>query len=167
MVRAILLTLVLWPIVGCAEGTAAPEPRNHAEAFACYEAFESALEGWEEFEGPVPDRCRYLDTSYSLSVQEDLGCAGSTPDTIGCHNGTRRWIHIRPGLTPERTVGASVHEWMHALSECVYGHPDHGHENPSVFGYDRGQVPEYVGNQYTAQRYAIARAPVGPCLETP
>lgn len=167
MIRAVLVTLILWPVVGCAEGEATEGPTNHAEAFACYEAFQAAVQGWEEFVGPVPDRCQYLDMEYHLEVTDDLGCSGDLTDVIGCHNDSQRWIHVRAGLTQVRTVEASVHEWFHALHECVYGNPDHDHENPDVFGPDGGRVPEHGRVQYTAQRYAIARAAVGPCLETP
>lgn len=163
MLRAIVF--LLWPIVGCAVSAAEPAPRNYTEAMACYEAFDAAREGWERYVGPVPDKCQHLTWEYRLELQSDLECPPTSSRTLGCHN-TTHWIHIQAGMSPERTVETAVHEWMHALSQCVTGHPDNDHTNPSVFGEDRGRVPR--GAEWepeTAQQYAISIAPVGPCLE--
>jgi hypothetical protein len=166
MMRTVALALNLL-MYACAVSGVDPAPRNHAEAFACYEAFDAAREGWELFVGPVPKRCQYLDTSYRIEIMSDPHCPppeGENQVAIACHN-TLHWIRIQAGMSEERTVEASIHEWFHALEACVNGDPDNHHSDPNVFGEDRGRVPHEGGDE-TAQRYAISVAPVGPCLES-
>lgn len=125
---------------------------------ACTRAFRPTLEAWETALGRVPDECALLDTQIDVQLvdqQSDLPCPlpAVNETLVGCTQGST--IYLLRGRDNVELVDTSVHEWVHALAQCVYGDPDADHLRAQLWGY-------YGAESIETQ--AQAGAQIGECL---
>lgn len=152
MIRLLLACALL--LAACADDS--PDTQTVITG-ACNRAFRAVLEAWETEFGRVPDPCAYLDADYPVQLvgPGELPCeaAPSGAELVGClHEGV---IYLLRGRTDLELIDSSVHEWIHALAECVDGTPDHYHL--------RGQLwIDYGADTIEAQ--ALASVEIGKCL---
>lgn len=146
--------LLVLMLVACAP---AP-PNGPVITGACKRAFAPTLEAWETALGRVPDTCSSLDTQIGVQLvakQSDLPCPPPAVNEtlIGCTQGST--IYLLRERDNVDLVDTSVHEWVHALAQCVYGDPDADHLRAQLWGY-------YGAD--TIETQAQAAAQIGECL---
>lgn len=125
---------------------------------ACARSFRPTLEAWEAQLGHVPDECAYLDTQYDVQLvdrEAQLPCpAPAVNETlVGCTQG--KTIYLLRGRDDVELVDTSVHEWVHALAQCVYGDPDADHLRAGLWALYGAESVEIQ---------AQASAQIGRCL---
>ena len=149
--RRLLVVLLL-----CA---CAPTPTDAPTSVsgACQRSFRPTLEAWEAARGRVPDTCAYLDAEYAVQLVEqgELPCdaAGDNELLVGCTQGDT--IYLLRGRDNVQLVDTSVHEWVHALADCVYGDVDRDHLRAGLWALDGAE---------TVELQAQASAEIGRCL---
>jgi hypothetical protein len=155
MCRFLCLLLVL---VACAP--AAPDDGPQEITGACQRSFRPALEAWEAELGRVPAECAYLDTQYTVEVlpASELPCDPPGPGELvtGCTVQPLQAIYLLGDRTNVELVDTSVHEWLHALADCVDGDMDRYHVRVELWEELSG--PDSVVVQ------AQAGAEIGECL---
>lgn len=163
--RVVSLMLLLWAsaLASCAVGEVG-EPRPHIDGNACYESFHNAVEGWERFVGPLPEKCQRMDEKFEIVISDHMPCTGDVSGkVIGC-TGPGWFITIRAGIGETKMANTSVHEWLHALEYCMYGDDaNNEHADTRVWGehpHDQTQVLDPTN----AKDFGIATSAIGPCL---
>jgi hypothetical protein len=125
---------------------------------ACVRSFRPTLEAWESSLGRVPSKCAYLDTEYSVQLvsASDIPCDMEPGGiVVGCTVQPGQEIYLLNGRTQSALVDTSVHEWTHALAQCVFGNMDREHLRAWLWApYGAGSI----------EIQAQASAVVGPCL---
>lgn len=148
-----VLLLVLLALAACE----APAPDDPGISGACVRSFRPTLEAWEAELGRVPEQCAYLDAKQDvqLASEDEIPCApeASTELVIGCYQSGA--IYLLEGRDDVQLVDTSVHEWVHALAECVDGDMDREHL--------RGELWADYGAD-TVELQAQAGAQLGSCL---
>lgn len=157
-----------------AAACAAPTPNDPQEITgACQRSFRPTLEAWEAELGRVPAECAYLDAEYSVQVlpAAELPCDKPGPGerVNGCtvqpgmeiyilKSRTRPSImhYIRKSRTNVELVDTSVHEWIHAIAQCVDGHMDVDHV--------RYELWADLSGADSVEIQAQAGAEIGECL---
>jgi hypothetical protein len=134
------------------------EPEESGITGACVRSFRPTLQEWEAVQGRVPEDCAYLDMVYTvqLASREEIPCEmeeGS--QTIGCTQPEEQAIYLLEGRTASQLVDSSVHEWVHALADCVDGDRDRFHL--------RGELWNQYGTD-TVEFQAQWMAEIGSCL---
>lgn len=157
-----LLALVL---AGCAVGDV-ETPRPRIEANACFSSFANAVEGWDYFVGPVPAKCQHLDESYRIVVTNGpMPCKASDPGrVVGCQMPDERAIYIAADVSETKKVDISVHEWIHALSQCIDGDGDPNHLKLAAWGKHPHDHTVDISPD-NARSYGIVTSALGPCLD--
>lgn len=120
---------ILWIILALAACAPAPDDDPQEIIGACQRSFRPTLEAWEAELGRVPDECAYLDSVYSVQVlsASELPCDPPGPGELvtGCTVQPLMAIYLLgDGRTNVDLVNTSVHEWIHALAQCVDGDMD-------------------------------------------
>lgn len=127
----------------------------------CDTSFAAALDAWEAASGKaVPAGCRELGAEYAVEVIEhsvSVPCSAeplASDGTLhGCLDPLERTMQVRQDAA-HHMLGAQVHLWMHALSDCALGDFDRAHLRAGVWaGY---------GVQ-SAERQAYAKAERDRC----
>lgn len=150
--RSLFLLLVL--TVGCtSEKPVVCLPR------ACYRSFYSTLRVWEARLGRVPEACQYLDSEYVVQIvpKSEIPCVSHKGFIVtGCTTvNPDKGIYLLEGRAQSQFVDTSVHEWIHALSDCVNGGQDETHMRAELWA-------DYSTDSIEIQ--AQASAEVGSCL---
>lgn len=125
---------------------------------ACTRSFRPTLEAWEAVRGRVPETCAYLDTVYAVQLvsEAEIPCEKETNGLIvGCTQPEERTIYLLKGRSASELVDTSVHEWVHALADCVDGDRDTNHLRGELWG-------DYGVDAIEVQ--AQAAAVIGGCL---
>ncbi len=148
--------LALLAVLVAACGPSAPH--DPGITGACTRSFRPTLEAWEAQLGHVPDECAYLDTQYDVRLvdqQAQLPCPtpAANETLVGCTQGET--IYLLRGRDDVELVDTSVHEWVHALAQCVYGDPDADHLRAQLWG---------VYGAESIETQAQAAAQIGRCL---
>lgn len=142
---------------GCAPDRT-PEP---GITRACVRSFAPTLAEWEARHGRVPDECAYLDSEVDvvLASKDEIPCPVEAPLelVIGCYQGSdgEDVIYLLEMSDNGLLVDTSVHEWVHALADCVLAYPDIRHL--------RGDLWAQYGAD-TVELQAQAAAEIGECL---
>ena len=150
--------LILLTLAACA----ADDPPDDSQAItgACQRSFRPTLDAWEAALGRVPEECAYLDGEYSVQVlpASELPCDPPGPGELvtGCTVQPLQAIYLLGGRTNVELVDTSVHEWVHALADCVDGDMDRYHVRVELWEELSG--PDSVVIQ------AQASAEIGACL---
>jgi hypothetical protein len=118
---------------------------------ACVRSFPTTLQAWEAVYGRVPRQCEFLDREYSVQLVEvaDMPCP-HVVGLVGCTEPSTRAMYLLRGRDDLATLDTSIHEWIHALSDCVFGDVDREHARPRLWDSIEAQ--------------AQASAEVGECL---
>jgi hypothetical protein len=97
----------------------------------------------------VPDYCRHLDEDYEVRVvpSDQFPWGSCDPLAVGCTIPGYMAIYIEEGRSQRDTVATSVHEWIHALSECVIGDVDAGHYRAGLWEPWRPTSIEAMANE--------------------
>jgi hypothetical protein len=125
---------------------------------ACLLSFATVLEEWEvHATEPVPEHCRHLDEDYGVRVvpSDQFPWGSCDPLAVGCTVPGHMAIYLQEGRGKRDTVSTSVHEWIHALSECALGDLDAGHYRAGLWSR--------FGRESTEMRAQAAAVP-GECL---
>lgn len=137
-----------------------PDPDEPVVTMACVRSFADVLAEWNVYATErVPAKCEHLDSDYDVQLvgAEEMPpqCADDGPGTqvVGCTVG--HVIYLLQGRDQIATVDTSVHEWVHALSACVYGDPDVDHNRSGLW---EKYKPDSVETR------AQAAAVTGECL---
>jgi hypothetical protein len=153
LVRIVAAFLLL--LMSCEQ----PQPATEQQITgACHRAFRSVLEAWESELGRVPQLCAYLDADYDVQLVAagELPCeepASEGAVLVGCTH--EQVIYLLRGRDDIALIDTSVHEWLHALAECVDGTADRDHL--------RGRLwIDYGANTIEAQ--ALGSVEIGKCL---
>lgn len=121
----------LWLLLTLAACASAAPDDPQTITGACQRSFRPTLEAWEAELGRVPAECAYLDTEYSVQVlpASELPCDPPGPGELvtGCTVQPLQAIYLLGGRTNVELVDTSVHEWIHALADCVDGDMDRDH----------------------------------------
>lgn len=162
----IAAAIVAWLLVAVAlltcSSCAPDEPDDRREITgACQRSFRPTLEAWEGALGRVPSDCAYLDDVYSVQLlpPEDAPCMAAELNQLvtGCTEHPSMAIYILDvGRTNVDLVNTSVHEWIHALAQCVDGDMDVEHTRVELW-YDLS-----VENSVEAEGQAFAT--IGECI---
>ena len=147
---ALLLT------TGC--GATDPDTDPGVGGMACYLSFGSVLSEWEVYaQEPVPEHCQHLDEDYEVRVvpSSEFPWGSCDPLAVGCTVPGRMTIYIEEGRSLRDTVATSVHEWIHALSECALGDLDPEHARSGLWLKYKPESVEFR---------ALAGALAGECL---
>lgn len=148
----LLLSLLL--ATACASERAAPTP--NAPTGACVRSFRAVLEAWETLSRTrVPEECAFLDAEYNVVLARDIPeCEGEpigvNEQTAACTLPAQRTILILDALDDLQRLDMSVHEWIHALSDCVYGDPDTEHLRAGLwvrFGTQSTEAQAFAGTE--------------------
>lgn len=125
---------------------------------ACVRSFRPTLEAWEMYAVRVPAECAYLDGELDvvLASKAEIPCTteASTELVIGCYQPGDA-IYLLEGRDAVQLVDTSVHEWVHALADCVLGYPDILHLRADLWAQ--------YGTE-TVELQAQASAEIGACL---
>jgi hypothetical protein len=152
MLATIVALIVLTD--GCADTRESDEPVT----MACVRSFATTLEVWERNAGErVPEHCRHLDEDYTVLVVPSSGFPWGSCDplAVACVVPGFSTIYLEEGRSQRDTVHSSVHEWIHALAECVDGDLDADHHRAGLWAS--------FGPQST-ETQAQAAAVLGKCL---
>lgn len=147
--------LVLLVLSGCSHKI--PEPVVCLPK-ACYRSFYSTLRVWEAKLGRVPEACQYLDSEFTVQLvsSKNMPCkATKSFKVVGCTEPENKIISILEGQPVVNLIDVSVHEWEHALANCVDGDPDKGHVRSELW-------MEFGSSSIETQ--AQANAIIGNCL---
>lgn len=161
--RALAAMLLAWAVLVAAllsQGCAPAPDEPPVITMACVRSFATTLAEWERFAAErVPEQCRFLDADYDVQVVDELPpqCGTAPPGMVvaECTLPRSKVIYILSALDDVARVDLSVHEWIHALSACVYGDPDQTHARSGLWGDSR---PDPV------ELRAQAAAVLGECL---
>jgi hypothetical protein len=108
----------------------------------------------------VPAECAYLDTEYSVEVlpASELPCDPPGPGELvtGCTVQPLQAIYLLGDRANVELVDTSVHEWLHALADCVDGDMDRLHVRVELWADLSGAESVEVQGQAGAQ--------IGECL---
>lgn len=147
-------------LAACAPSAPAKTEVTHA----CSRSFAAVLDAWNgaaETAGTnrAPDECTFLDTQYDVSQADGITCDaephGDNEHVVGCTFPETHEIVIWNGLDDAAAVDTSVHEWIHALANCVLGDPDAEHLRAGLWA-------QFGANSVEIQ--ASAAAQIGECL---
>jgi hypothetical protein len=139
---------------------------------ACVRSFRPTLEAWEAELGRVPAECAYLDQEYSVELfsAAELPCDDPGPgeQVLGCteqptmaiyilkRRGRRVLVHHgHKSRTNVELVDTSVHEWIHALADCVDSDMDLEHVRVELWAPFGAESVEIQGQAF---------AEIGDCL---
>lgn len=141
-------------------GCASDEPTGPAPITrACYRSFAPTLDAWQGALLRVPEECTLLDQEYTVSqvLSESIPCrpASSSEVVVGCTVPRTQDIYLLAGRDDLATTDSSVHEWIHALADCVSGDADYDHLRASLWA-------EYGADTVEAQ--ALGNVTTGECL---
>jgi hypothetical protein len=155
---------VLWLLLTLAMSACAPaDPPDRGPqeiTGACQRAFRPTLEAWELELGRVPSDCAFLDSTYSVELFSAAGlpCDDPGPGEVvtGCTEQPTMAIYLLDGRTNVELVDTSVHEWIHALADCVDGDMDRDHL--------RSELWDELSGAESVEIQAQASAEIGECL---
>lgn len=163
---AIAACLIALGLGSLLSGCAAEPDSEPPITGACYRAFGPTLEAWdrawqEAYGERTPEDCRYLDQEYEIDMvshSENLPCnnepLSANQLVTGCIQPTQRVISIR-ARDDLGMVDTAIHEWIHALADCVIGDYDYGHFRAGLWA---ASGPKSVEIQ------AAANVVIGECL---
>lgn len=138
-----------------------PPPTKPGITGACVRSFRPTLREWEARYGRVPEACESLDVDVDvmLASMQEIPCPAESPLelVIGCYQPSNGddVIYLIETADGGLLVDTSVHEWVHALADCVLGYPDILHL--------RGDLWAQYGTD-TVELQAQASAEIGECL---
>lgn len=127
-----LLLLIAILLTACVEDE--PEESEsdagHVITHACRRSFVPVLDAWDMIVGRAPDRCRSLDAQYDIVVvpEEEMPCEEGLGDNQargGCF--AAGVLYLLEGRSDEALVDSAIHEWIHALAQCVNADVDRFH----------------------------------------
>lgn len=156
MNRIALLLLAIM-CVSCAPDE--PDMGNPYEiSAACRRSFGSVIEEWEVLFGHVPRECAKLDAQYDIQLVSlaEMPCEeglGDNETRGGCFLGGV--VYLLEGRDNRALVDSAVHEWIHALAQCVDQDVDRFHVRAELWA-DYGDD--------TIEILAQASAEGGTCL---
>ena len=139
------------------------EPTEPSLTGVCVRSFRAVLEAWEtNARERVPDECAFLDAEYRVSLASEMPeCEGEpigVNETVaGCTLPEQHAILIQDQLDELQRLDISIHEWIHALANCVYGDPDNEHLRAGLWLVFGAQSTE-------GQAFGSASAQPGECL---
>ena len=158
--RFVLLAAIA--LFSCADDPGGRDERP-AITHACVRSFYAVSQAWEAASGkPVPIECSLLDLEYDVQVVDDDAVIPCVVDPsagllqVGCTRVDERVIYILGGRDDVTMVDTSVHEWLHALADCVLGDPDREHLRAGIWVMRNGAA--------SAETQAMASAEIGECL---
>lgn len=159
-----VLFAMVFALAGCAAQPPLPRAGTPALTGACVRSFASTLRAWEAQFGRVPPKCSLLDAQYrvhlvSASELESAGCdcvCSSSGQLVGCTTQPERAIYLLNGRTSVDYVNTSVHEWIHAIEQCVHGSMDVEHVRTKLWERNSGAASVEIQGQ--------AAATIGECL---
>jgi hypothetical protein len=141
----------------CESGAASDEASGITRA--CYRSFAPTLVAWEDALVRVPERCAYLDKLYTVQLANtgEIPCTteASNQTVAGCTTPEDHTIYLLASGDNVQMTDTSVHEWVHALADCVDGDRDADHLRAELWA-------DYGPNSVEAQ--AQASAEIGECL---
>lgn len=128
MKRLLLLIAIL--LTACASDEPEESDAGHATTHACRRSFVPVLDAWDMIVGRAPERCRALDSQYDIVVvpEEEMPCEEGLGDNQargGCYAGGV--LYLLKGRSDEQLVDSAIHEWIHALAQCVNADVDRFH----------------------------------------
>ena len=140
--------------------TDAHEPAEPVVTMACIRSFATTLAEWERNAGErVPKQCQFLDADYEVQLvsaadmPRECISGGEGTEVVGCTLGGV--IYLLDSRDAIERVDTSVHEWVHALSQCVYGDVDQYHLRAGLWASSGAESTEVQ---------AQAAAVLGECL---
>jgi hypothetical protein len=155
-----MMKRVLWLLLTIAACAPAAPDEQQTITGACQRSFRPTLEAWEAELGRVPAECAYLDTEYSVEVlpASELPCDPPGPGELvtGCTVQPLQAIYLLGDRTNVELVDTSVHEWLHALADCVDGDMDRHHA--------RVELWDELSGAESVEIQAQASAEIGECL---
>lgn len=165
-----LLTFAL-TICACDNGSTKPPPDTEQHVFgACYRNYVATLNAWTDQVGRVPPECAELDRDYTIQItqEENIPCALEQGPSdhelwIGCTQPDELTIYLLDERTNAEKLDTSVHEWVHALAECVDGDMDLLHARAELWeGYEGLPVETLALTDLVIGQCANATTPAGP-----
>jgi hypothetical protein len=154
MKRIVLLLLALF----CVACEADPPKDENQITAACRRSFADVLQAWEAELGRVSEACDSLDAMYAIQVvsEDEMPCEEGIGDNQargGCFLGGV--LYLLEHRSNSALVDSAVHEWVHALAQCIDGDVDRFHLRVELWG-DYGTD--------TIEVEARANAQIGECL---
>lgn len=130
--KAVFFTILVIVIVliSCYQNIRNTEPLDYENARR------ATISAWEKIIGKVSDNCYYFTEDTSLAEAENLPdecLAEPNMVVIGCYFKKSNSIFILNSLSKYKKLDTAVHEYIHALSYCMFGYSDHDHENPFLW----------------------------------
>lgn len=128
---------------------------------ACYRSFAPTVDAWDQVVGRAPLECAYLDKEYTVQLLHQSGdflaCTpvASSWTVAGCTHPPTSTIYMLASDDNVQMTNTSVHEWVHALADCVDGDADPDHLRAELWA-------DYGAN--TVELQAQASAEIGACL---
>jgi hypothetical protein len=127
-----------WPIVGAALVACAPLPIDQAELELAVSL--AAEEGWAKAGLPRYRRCSIGDFQVAFPATEEAFLR-VCPLAHACLSGKisrdgKTWYpvaYIHPDEPEEVWPRLAVHEAIHLLSSCAFGHPSSSHRDPWIW----------------------------------
>lgn len=158
LLASITLAFVLALSLPACESTE-PSDREPQITRACYRSFAPTLDAWERALVRAPASCAALDKLYTVQLAStgEIPCTteASNWTVAGCTTPEDQTIYLLAGGDNIQMTDTSVHEWVHALADCVDGNRDADHLRAELWA-------DYGPNTVEAQ--AQASAEIGECL---
>jgi hypothetical protein len=135
-----------------ASGCAPNEPDDPGITRACIRSFAPTLDAWEAELGRVHGECAYLDgvVDVQLVAEADMPCderVGVNEVRAECVQGGV--LYVNEALDDLQQIDASVHGWVHALAQCVYGDFDKDHLRSQLWAvYENENAVEFQAHFY-------------------
>ena len=147
ILRCILIPLIL--LSACAMDVYAPVPVRGVN-YAVTRA--ATLAAWHEVVGSVTLECYAFMDSYIVVEVDVIECGTKIPPPdkrfVGCAKHSIQEIQILSGRSNKQKAKTAVHEYVHVLARCEWGHGDSEHVHPLLWDEFGDLTVEVVGCDY-------------------